>query len=78
MTKWIERGRGSNYPESVYWRFASDVATAEAADPSLAAIRPYDDPASAWRFVERREPGYGSLLSDDPDGGSVITLRVDG
>ena len=41
-----------------------------------------DNPDLAWRFIERRDSGDVTRrrddLDDDSDGGSVITLRVDG
>lgn len=86
LVKWLRRGEQARHPESAYRRFLRDVLEAEA-DPKMRALRSaYDglstDPDRAWEFIERGEPGHAAHRDDDPDddpdGGSVITLRVDG
>jgi hypothetical protein len=83
LTKWIRRGERARSPESMYRRFLDDVLDAEA-HPKMRALRNvYDaipgDPDLAWRFIER-EPGYAvqDNPDDDPGGGHVITLNLDG
>lgn len=86
LIKWLRRGDRASHPESQYRAFRSEVLEAEA-HPEMRALRAsYDrisaDPDLAWRYIERREPGHaahrGEDPDDDPDGASVITLRLDG
>jgi len=84
LVKWLRRGEHARHPESQYALFREEVIEAEA-NPAMRALRETydrisDNPDLAWRYVER-QPEYvsgGDDPDDDPDGGSVITLRLDG
>lgn len=61
LYRWLRQGEDAN-PESQFGKFYLDVMEARA-KPKERALRTVsneldDDPAMAWKFLERREPGF--------------------
>jgi hypothetical protein len=91
LLRWLRRGENAS-EGSRFREFYEQVAEAEA-HPKLRALQIVynaipDDPGLAWKFIERREPGYGSAPIDPPrkvsdhktaeNGPTVITLTPPG
>lgn len=79
LYRWLRAGQDAA-PESQYGKFWLDVQEARAM-PRLRALQTVyneleDDPTMAWKFLERREPGFAppSSLSAGPAGPVVIQL----
>ena len=83
LRRWIEKGKDAA-PGSSFGKFAEDVAEAEA-HPRMRALGViYNElpnrPDLAWKFIERREPGYAPPLPNAPErqGPLVIELALAG
>lgn len=69
LSRWLARGKSAS--EGSRWaRFLLNVEAAEA-HPRLRVLQAIhdaipDNPLLAWKFVERREPGYASSTAVDP------------
>lgn len=75
LLRWIERGR-RGAPGGRWREFFEAVQEAEA-DPQLRALKlayreTLDDPAAAWRFLERVEPGYAPTQAPSPPAASTV------
>jgi hypothetical protein len=78
LSRWV--ARGSRAAPGGRWRaFYEAVMTAEA-DPHLTPLRdPFEDPSSAWRYLDRSEFGPRSLpMSVDIDPSRVVVRFTDG
>lgn len=69
LLRWIERGK-SGAPGGRFREFFEAVEQAEA-DPRLRALETVykelpDNPGLAWKFLERREPGYAPSMPQAP------------
>lgn len=69
IRRWMARGREAD-PDSSFREFHDAVIAAEA-HPRMRALgviykRLPDDPTLAWKFIERREPGYAPPMPSAP------------
>jgi hypothetical protein len=83
LRRWLERGRIA--PEgSAFKRFREEFLAAEVAPrkKALAIVSEAwpDKPDLAWKFIERREPGYAPPMPNAPvhQGPVVIELKLAG
>lgn len=82
LIRWVARGQRAA-PGTRFRDFYEAVVEAQT-DPhlrvlQLAADEMEDDPAAAWRFLERREPGFAPTVPeahDRPAGLVVIQLTL--
>lgn len=82
LSRWLARGRDAA-PGSRWREFVQAVEQAEAHPRVRALTAVYDalpdNPGLAWKFIERREPGYGpstAVTPEAPSGPVVIQLHL--
>lgn len=77
--RWMVRGKESD--DGTRWRdFYDEVIAAEAAPRVRALGIVYkelpDNPALAWKYLERREPGYAPPMPDAVGGGGPVVIQL--
>jgi hypothetical protein len=82
LSRWL--ARGAKAPQSSRCHESLHAVEAAEAAPSIRALKILydvlpDRPDLAWKFIERREPGYaGRLEPESPERARVIDLTIDG
>ena len=83
LSKWLKRGEEATEAESRFAEFRREVLEAEAT-PRMRALGVIyrempDNPTLAWKFIERREPGFAPPMPSapaQPSGPVVIQLSL--
>ena len=79
LRRWMERGKNAS-EGTAYREFHDDVIAAEAA-PRIRALGVVykelpDNPGLAWKFLERREPGYAPPMPTLPTGPAPVLVQL--